>query len=107
MHTYLCDRYLARLNTAGVLYMIMRYAGTHAFCNFAISIYLKGNKNITMKKFAFISQVLVLLTTLPVLTILEMNHATARPAMRKALEYTQAPEKGNPTCVTLSAMPLF
>ena len=60
-----------------------------------------------MKKFAFISQVLVLLAALPVLTILEMNHATARPAMRKALEYTQAPGKGNPTCVTLSAMPLF
>ena len=61
-----------------------------------------------MKKLAFISQVLVLLTALPVLTILEMNHATAaRPATRKALEYTQAPEQGNPTCVTLSAMPLF
>ena len=85
----------------------MRYAAPPTFCNFAISIYLKGNKNITMKKLAFMSQVLVLLAALPVLTILEMKHATARPATRKALEYTQAPGKGNPTCVTLSAMPLF
>ena len=60
-----------------------------------------------MKKFAFISQVMVLLAALPVLTILEINHATAKPVTRKALEYTQVPGKGNTTCVTLSAMPLF
>ena len=60
-----------------------------------------------MKKSGFVLQVLILLAALPVLTILEMNHGTAQPVTRKALEYTLNPVNGKNTCVTIASMPLF
>ena len=60
-----------------------------------------------MKKSGFVLQVMFLLAALPVLTILEMNHGTAQPVTRKALEYTLVAGDDNNTCVTIASTPLF
>jgi hypothetical protein len=60
-----------------------------------------------MKKFGFVLQVFTLLAALPVLTVLEVNHVSAKPSTNKEVEITLAPEKDKSTCVTVSALPLI
>ncbi len=55
-----------------------------------------------MKKFGFVLQVFVLLAALPVLTVLEVNHVSAKPATNTKVEITAAPEKDHKNCGTVS-----
>ena len=48
-----------------------------------------------MKKVGFIAQVLTLTIALPLLTILELNHANARTAAKKTGSFVIAPVEKN------------